>query len=1016
MSLGPGHARTYSSGSLDDDMSDSGDGSMDATNDTRMRDMLAMYYGMNSPAIAEGDEGAADAAPTEATSSAGDGAGTGAGASAGAGAGAGAGAAAAPAGAQAAPASPGSRSAGVKIDDETFDAMAHVRQLLLGGGLQKLLETDDKMVHDVKTLDSDLQMLVYENYSKFISATDTIRNMKANVAGMDGKMDALLGDMGRISETASAIQTAVEPGLDRVRELVKIRRLLERLSFLLSLPQSLKDAIANGQEAHAIAIYRSTSTILKKHEHLSSFGAIRAESVDIMQQLKQSLGGRLRAGLGLKQTLVTCHLLCCIGGTDHEAPPGGAAAPTADYESYAELLGVDLPFASALPPGLGIWGQLLIALEGHFDARLSSLRAAASSLEASPAALLAARPLLSAFLRDLAAAARACVRSFKAALRFASDDSEDEVFAKVPPEEARAQLELARRCLCSACRRLMAAFVKPLHAFLAAALEADGAPIDGSVAAEDLPAALLQRSSSGAANPFADMDDEEGAPAPREAPRGPEGGAAAAFDGVGVLRSFLEDLQLLPGALEELADEAQAAKVLRAALEARLRSAFEALGLECREALRDLALSAAEAEPEELRPVCAAKSAFAEERLLGGCAALLRRLRPTLEVAAGAEWMPRGALDGAVAAHVWSLAANALRDAQRLGGAAHAAPMAALPDGAGVGEESLRGAAEGLCGAAGERGAAEAERATEELCAAVALSSCMAAIGRSCEERLAGALEGAGVGVGAEAPARLREAFEEASERLAQVFCEESAARILEESGLRRSIGARSLMGPERLKGVRLAVRSAAGDLLRLAERAGRVLQEWPPAHGAPSSLQTLRLDGRALAARDGYLMGYRGPESAGGAFARDVDLELANIERTLVQGQRRVPPMSAARDGLTLCALAEGTAQLFLRGVLEVVRDTAAFSLPGFQQLHLDAAFLRALAPLMTALPEAEATRSLAPIIDDIVQAAADNFLQDGDHTAPPPLEAAFLVSKCSEARRRMIEEAEAAEEAAAE
>jgi hypothetical protein len=34
-------------------------------------------------------------------------------------------------------------------------------------------------------------MLVYENYSKFITATDTIRRMKDNVEEMGGRMEEL---------------------------------------------------------------------------------------------------------------------------------------------------------------------------------------------------------------------------------------------------------------------------------------------------------------------------------------------------------------------------------------------------------------------------------------------------------------------------------------------------------------------------------------------------------------------------------------------------------------------------------------------------------------------------------------------------------------------------------------------------------------------------------------------------------------------------------------------------------
>jgi hypothetical protein len=41
------------------------------------------------------------------------------------------------------------------------------------------------MFGDVKSLDSEQQMLVYENYNKFISATDTISDMKTHLNSMN---------------------------------------------------------------------------------------------------------------------------------------------------------------------------------------------------------------------------------------------------------------------------------------------------------------------------------------------------------------------------------------------------------------------------------------------------------------------------------------------------------------------------------------------------------------------------------------------------------------------------------------------------------------------------------------------------------------------------------------------------------------------------------------------------------------------------------------------------------------
>lgn len=45
------------------------------------------------------------------------------------------------------------------------------------------MRRDDQLIREIKELDTSMQMLVYENYNKFISATDTIRKMKVRRAG-----------------------------------------------------------------------------------------------------------------------------------------------------------------------------------------------------------------------------------------------------------------------------------------------------------------------------------------------------------------------------------------------------------------------------------------------------------------------------------------------------------------------------------------------------------------------------------------------------------------------------------------------------------------------------------------------------------------------------------------------------------------------------------------------------------------------------------------------------------------
>lgn len=61
--------------------------------------------------------------------------------------------------------------------------------------LQSLLRRDAELTNEVKSMDSDMHMLVYENYNKFIGATDTIRQMKDNVTSMEAEMAKLVAGL-----------------------------------------------------------------------------------------------------------------------------------------------------------------------------------------------------------------------------------------------------------------------------------------------------------------------------------------------------------------------------------------------------------------------------------------------------------------------------------------------------------------------------------------------------------------------------------------------------------------------------------------------------------------------------------------------------------------------------------------------------------------------------------------------------------------------------------------------------
>lgn len=77
------------------------------------------------------------------------------------------------------------------IDTAAFNADNHIANILRSSTLEKLMVEHRNMAREIKNLDSDMQQLVYENYNKFIAATDTIRVMKTSIDQVTPEMEKL---------------------------------------------------------------------------------------------------------------------------------------------------------------------------------------------------------------------------------------------------------------------------------------------------------------------------------------------------------------------------------------------------------------------------------------------------------------------------------------------------------------------------------------------------------------------------------------------------------------------------------------------------------------------------------------------------------------------------------------------------------------------------------------------------------------------------------------------------------
>ena len=105
------------------------------------------------------------------------------------------------------------------IDGANFDAQGYVSSMLATRQLPELVAKSNELSTEIKELDSDMQMLVYENYNKFISATETIQQMKTEVDCMDADMARLGSAVADITASSTRINANLAERRVRIQKL-----------------------------------------------------------------------------------------------------------------------------------------------------------------------------------------------------------------------------------------------------------------------------------------------------------------------------------------------------------------------------------------------------------------------------------------------------------------------------------------------------------------------------------------------------------------------------------------------------------------------------------------------------------------------------------------------------------------------------------------------------------------------------------------------------------------------------
>lgn len=170
------------------------------------------------------------------------------------------------------------------------------------------MENEQSLYKNIQSLDSEMQTLVYENYNKFINATDTIKKMGTNFDLMEDELSLLSEKMHKITKSSEEISKNLKTKRQDLTKLANKHTVLQKLQFLFDLNPKMISAINRKEFTEAVRYYLSAKNALDRYESFPSIKTIKDECHSTLLQLKTILNEQLKQFELNQQAQISDHI------------------------------------------------------------------------------------------------------------------------------------------------------------------------------------------------------------------------------------------------------------------------------------------------------------------------------------------------------------------------------------------------------------------------------------------------------------------------------------------------------------------------------------------------------------------------------------------------------------------------------------------------------------------------------------------------------------------------------------
>lgn len=177
-----------------------------------------------------------------------------------------------------------------ELDTDSFDAEKYVKDVLASERLADIFRIESGLIEEMRGLDGERKALVYDNYSKLITATDTIKRMRERMDPLAPTTSMLAPAVSNIAEIArelmeigrrrNAVREGAKGEIDE--KALKKRKQRDTVRWVLACPSRLSRLLDRDERTKAEEDWGEVKVLLERWEGVRGVEEVKSECERIM--------------------------------------------------------------------------------------------------------------------------------------------------------------------------------------------------------------------------------------------------------------------------------------------------------------------------------------------------------------------------------------------------------------------------------------------------------------------------------------------------------------------------------------------------------------------------------------------------------------------------------------------------------------------------------------------------------------------------------------------------------------